>query len=68
MIDPQVSYEEHRNFLEMVKEGAAAEYVGFVESMMFDEPRPYRDKRFQRRYEQGFFDGKAKRMAQKVAV
>lgn len=63
-----VSYEEHKTFLAAIELEARAELDGFMDAALFDAPRQaYRADRFQRKYEQGFRDGKAKQIQPVVA-
>lgn len=63
----RTSYAQHKAFLEMVARGGEAELAGFLEAA----ERPCADfQRYegalQRRYLQGFQDGKAKLMCEEV--
>lgn len=62
-----VSYDEHKAFLKRQREGALAEYAGFMNAQIFDEivTTYSTNPRIQARYEMGFENGKVMLMAGK---
>lgn len=61
------TYEQHRKFLEYVASGAKAELTGFVDARWRKEAMNcFADASLQRRYLQGFEDGKAKMLQEET--
>lgn len=59
-----VTYEQHKSFLEAVHYWSQAELEGFLDAKTQEKPccKPGVSEHYQRRYMQGFEDGKAKLM------
>lgn len=63
-----ITYDQHREFLEHVAEGAQAELMGFRHAQEYDHAPMYSGRKLlQARYELGFRDGKAKMLQDELA-
>lgn len=56
----RISYEAHKKFLEMVRDGAEAELEGYCDAELLSSPRGIYQGLLRGRYLQGFSDGMAK--------